>query len=219
MALGLAPVEAAQDDELGLVDRIVAVVDEDPILWSDLDRAMSLGLIPRLPGEDDADYQRRVLDQTVDTRLRFHEVDRFGQEQLPLSEVEAQYREVRGRFADEASFDAELAELGLSPEQLKGLLVRQLMVLSFVEERLGPNVFVSLHDIREYYEEVLTPEMERRGEALPEIGEVREQIRGVLRQQRLNDEIENWTAELRRRADIADYLERQPRELPPVVER
>ena len=158
-----------------------------------------------------------MLEETIDVRLRFHEVDRFGLDRLPVSEVEAQYERIRGRFPDQDAFEAELTRLGLSPEQLKGILVRQLMVLSFVEERLGPSVFVSLDDIRTYYDDVLVPEMERRGERAPQIGEVREQIRAVLREQRLNEEIERWTDELERRADITRYLDREDRELPPVV--
>jgi len=37
---------------------------------------------------------------------------------------------------------------------------------------------------------------------------VREKIREVLREQRLNEEIERWTEELRREADIEDYFDR-----------
>ena len=40
----------------------------------------------------------------------------------------------------------------------------------------------------------------------------------MLREQRLNEEIERWTGELRREADVVDYLEREPRPLPPLVE-
>jgi hypothetical protein len=70
---------------------------------------------------------------------------------------------------------------------------------------LGARVFVGLDDINAYYEDVLAVEMAARGEPLPPIQEVREEIRIVLRQQRLNDEIDRWTEELRQKADIEDY--------------
>lgn len=214
------PVGAQSDEsDLELADRIVAVVDEDPILASDIQQVIELGLMERLEGEDDNAFERRILDEIIVTRLRFHEVDRFGVRELPLSRVEAQYRQIRARYEDEASFEAALAEVGLGADELKELLARQLIVLTFVEERLGPRVFVSLDDIRRYYDDVLTPEMERRGEPVPELPAVREQIRAVLREQRLNTELEIWTEELRLHADITVNLERGPRELPPVVER
>jgi len=40
----------------------------------------------------------------------------------------------------------------------------------------------------------------------------------VLRERRLNDEIDRWTADLRGKADVVDYLDREARPLPPVVE-
>ena len=39
----------------------------------------------------------------------------------------------------------------------------------------------------------------------------------MLRERRLNDEIDRWTADLRRAADVEDYLDAQPRPLPPAM--
>lgn len=41
----------------------------------------------------------------------------------------------------------------------------------------------------------------------------------MLREQRLNEEIERWTAELRGEADVVDYFESEHDTLPPVVAR
>jgi hypothetical protein len=45
---------------------------------------------------------------------------------------------------------------------------------------------------------------------------VREQIRALLKQERLNAEIASWTEELRRQADVVDHYASQHAELPPV---
>ena len=200
------------------MDRIVAVVDDDPILRSDVEAAIGLGLVQPQEGESRADLERRALDEIIIVRLRTHEIDRFGFHDIPLAEVEAQFDDVRARFPSEAAFQEALDQLGMTETHIKELLARQLMVMRFVEERLGPRVFVSLDAIRDYYEDVLVPEMERRGEPVPELSKVREQIRSVLREERLNEEIDEWTRELVFRADISDFLETEPRDLPPVVE-
>ena len=44
---------------------------------------------------------------------------------------------------------------------------------------------------------------------------MREQIRAVLREQLLNEEIERWTEELRRDADVVDLLDPDPQPSPP----
>lgn len=208
---------AAEEPPHALVDRVVAVVDGDPVLASDLERAIGLGLIERQNGESDDALRRRTLDRLIEHRLRLHEIDRFGFEEAALGEVEVQFEHLRSRFPSEAAFRAELARLGLEEAGLRQLLARQLSVLLYVEERLGPRVFVGVDDIRKHYDEELVPELHRRGEPAPPLDEVREAIRELLRSRRLNEEIDRWTAELRSRADVADLLDRERQELPPLV--
>jgi tRNA nucleotidyltransferase (CCA-adding enzyme) len=93
-------------------------------------------------------------------------------------------------------------------------------VLTYVDERLGPRVFVGLDDINRYYRDVLTPEMQRRGQTVPPVEDMREDIREVLKQQKLTQEIEKWTQELRNRADVVVYgSQASGAPLPPVVKR
>ncbi|HVS02243.1 MAG TPA: hypothetical protein VMT16_05695 [Thermoanaerobaculia bacterium] len=202
-----------------LVDRVVAVVDDDPILLSDLERVIALGVVAPQPEESEASLRRRVLEGLIEQRLRFHEVDRYGHQQLPVAAIQEQVAAIAGRFADEEDFAARLAELGMSRGDVEQLVVRQLQVLTFVDELLGARVFVGLDEIQRYYEEVLVPRLAAAGESAPPLEQVREQIRSLLREERLNQELQRWTAELRRQADVIDHLDRPQRPLPPVAPR
>lgn len=196
---------AAQQHQL--VDRILAVVDEDPILASEVEQVIVLGLVERREDESEEALRRRVLEQLIEQRLRFHEIDRFGFTEIPIEEVERHYRLFRERFASDAEYRARLAELGLDEKTLRRLVARQVMVLTYVDERLGPRVFVGLEEIRAYYDDVLVPRLRAAGEPVPPIQDLREQIRGVLKQQRLNEEIALWTEELRQSAEIDNYVD------------
>ncbi len=207
---------AAAAGEGRLVDRIVAVVDDDPILSSEIEQAIGVGLVEGAAGEDDAALRRRVLDGLIEQRLRFHEVDGFGFTSVPVAQIEAHYGEIRARFADEAAWRARLEELGLTEAALRQLVARQLTVLTYVEERLGARVLVGLDDIRAYYQTTLADQMAAQKQPLPPIETVRESIRALLKEQRLNDEIARWTEELRRNADVVDHFESVHGELPPV---
>jgi peptidyl-prolyl cis-trans isomerase SurA len=203
-----------------LKDRVLAVVDDDPILASDLDRAVVLGQLQPNPGESQSVFRRRVLDDLIAQRLRFHEIDRFGLEQVPVDQIEKQVAEVRARFKDEATFRQKLREVGLDEAALRQLMARQLEVLAFVDERLGPQVFVSLDDVSTYYKNTLTKELLQQHLPVPPLDEVRDKIREVLRQQKLTEEIDHWTEELRRKATIAVYFDKPGGgPLPPVVKR
>lgn len=200
-----------------LKDRIVAVVDEDPILASDIDRDAGLSLVARNAGESETAYRRRILALLIDQRLRFHEIDRFGFVQVPVDQVEKNLQEIRSRFPEPAAYQRRLKELGLSENGLKQLVTRQLMVLTYVDERLGPRVFVSLDDINAYYRNVMTPALAKQRQPVPPLDDVRESIRQVIREQRLNEEIDRWTEELRDKANIANYFDQGGKPLPPVV--
>ena len=213
------PPQSAADQNLELRDRVMAVVDEDPILASELERVIALGLVQPREGEPEVALRRRILNGLIEERLRFHEIDRFGFEQVPVDLIEENVEQIRARFPDEEAFRKILRDLGLSQQALRQLVARQLMVLTHVEEQLGPRVFVSLDDIAAYHRDVLTPEMQRQGQPVPPMEEVRDQIRAVLKEQRLNEELEKWTEELRRAADIHVYFDKPAGPLPPVIKR
>jgi len=200
-----------------LVDRVVALVDEDPILLSDLRRAIGLGMVTAGQDEPQSSLERRALDALIEWRIRFHEIARFGFEQAPLDEVEAQLERLRARFPTDAEWRAELDRLALDEPQVRQILARQLAVLAYVELRLGPRVFVGVDEIQRHYDEKLVPELRAAGEPVPPIEEVRESIRALLREQKLNEEIDRWTRELRRKADVVDLLEVDERPAPPAV--
>jgi len=212
-----APPAAGTTGPPQLLDRVVAVVDEDPILLSDLDRAIGLGTIARQPDEGEEAFRRRALDRLIEWRLQLHAIARFGFEEAPLEEVDRQLAELEAKFPTAAGWQRELARLNLTEAQVREILARQLSVLSYVEQRLGPRVFVDVDDIRKYYEETLVPKLEKAGQPVPPIEKVREAIRSVLREQRLDQEIDRWTRQLREQADVVDLLDQEPEPLPPVV--
>jgi hypothetical protein len=215
LVLGISSPALSQTREP--VDRILAVVDDDPILASEISQIISLDIVDREPGEDDETYHRRVLDLLIEEKLRFHEVDRFGFAEVPIEAVEDELAKLRDGLGGEAALEKRLVEADLSIQDLRQILARQVMVLIYVEERLGARVFVGLDDIQQYYDDILVPDLMKRGEPVPPIQEVREAIRTLLREQRKNQEFESWTVELRAEADIEDFFDSRYSELPPIV--
>jgi hypothetical protein len=160
-----------------------------------------------------------VLDELIEQRLQFHEIDRFGFEQVPVDEIQRRVAAIRARFPDEAAFQKALKEVGLDLKGLRQLVTRQLLVLTYVDERLGPSVFVTPDDVSRYYRDVLGPEMQKHGQPAPPLDQVREEIRETLKQQKMTAQMESWTKGLREKADVLLYSADAPagQPLPPVV--
>jgi hypothetical protein len=201
---------AAVTPQAEVVDRIVAVVDDDPILLSDVERALAVGVVD---GSTRPEQRQRVaLDRLIDVRLRYHAVARSGVIQVDREQVDAELARVRQRLGDP---DARLRELGLDDQRLRGIVRQQLELRTYVEERLGARVFISLDQVRDHYERVLRPALQARGAPVPDLAEVREEIRALLREEAIDRELVSWTEELRRQADIIDLLDAPRRADPP----
>jgi hypothetical protein len=217
-----APAKPTSPGKTTLVDKILAVVDEDPILATDVDRVVKLGLQRPNPGESQEAFRKRILNLLIDERLRSHEVDRFGFTEVPVEAVEAEVTKIQKSFPDDRAFQKALAEVGLNLQGLRQRVTQQLLVVTYVDERLGPRVLIGSDEISKYYRTVLTPEMQKRGQPPPPQEEVRDPIREILKQQKLTVEMAKWTEELRAKADIlvrSETGEEKLVPLPPVVKR
>lgn len=128
------PAAAWPDTTLPL-DRIVAVVGDVPITQYDVqERLIAMQQSPRFrPPATEAEYRKlelEVANQIVDEELL---VQKAYQLKIEVSDkdlasaVDRQMRDVRGRFASDAEFRAELVRAGLgSPEEYRRFLIDQL---------------------------------------------------------------------------------------------
>lgn len=233
----VSPVLAQASTGAGLVllDRIVAVVDDDPIFFSDLLRARALGdqreMEPRSNeegGHETRPYEgkegsttddlRPWLSELVQERLRAHDIDRYGVPPASPAAIDAQLAKLEESRGGAAALDAELATLGARREDLRRRIGLQLRILTYIDERLAPRVFVDDTEVFTYFENELRSRLLAAGQETPPLDQVQNEIRLVLREQKLNREADEWTESLSRRARLIDLLERPAtNELPPVV--
>jgi len=188
-----------------VVDRIAAIIDREVITVSELEQTIALRIIPSAPKEDEDTYRRRVLDTMIAQTLHFREVERFGAEDVSADSVESRVREASGRFSSEAEFESTVARLELTPEAVRTLIKRQLQVESYIEERFSPLIFVSIEEIELYYRNTWQPQRVARKLANIPLAEAREEIRSLLKAERLQREINGWTEQLRSRANVDFY--------------
>ena len=208
-AFGLAALLFSPSTARGeIIDRVAAVVDRQVITLSEVNQIIELRLIARRDGESEPDYRRRVVDALVAHLLRYRDVERFGAPDVSADAIEARLREIVARFPSEENFAETLLRVEMSLDEVRNVIKRQLQVAAYVDERFAPMIFVSLAEIEEYYRNVWAPQRRSRGLPVPPLGEVREEIRTLIRAGQLDDEIDNWTVQLRSRANVDIYVYR-----------
>jgi hypothetical protein len=187
------------------VDRVAAVIDRQVITVSEVSQMVETRFFPRAARLSDDDFRRAVLENLIAQALRYRDVERFGAQDISKDSIEARLKEIQGRFASEAEFLAALGRAELTPDELRALIKRQLQVEGYIQERFAPLVFIPNEEIDAYYNGPWSQQRRERGQPIPPLNEVREEIRTLLRADRLQKEIEQWTSQLRLRANVDVY--------------
>jgi hypothetical protein len=191
-----------------VLDRIAAVVGDDLILESELRKLAGVGYLPREAGESDAAYRDRVLSVRVVEVLRDRQLRKTGGIEPKREEVEARVAALEARVAKERgeTLDAILARAGATRDDLSLFVKRGMALESFVRERLSPGIKTTEAELRAYYDGPFREEARAKGLAsLPPYEDVSEQIRELVRERKLNAEIERWTEQLRAETRVLIY--------------
>jgi hypothetical protein len=186
------------------IDRIAAVVDRQVLTVSEVGQMVELRFFPRKSQSDD-DYRHDILESLIAQALRFRDVERFGAADIPKDSIEARLREIAARFASPAEFDAAVQRAELTPDEVRALVKRQLQVETYIQDRFAPLIFISNDEIAAYYNGPWGAQRRSRGLPVPPLNDVREEIRALLRSDRLQSEVERWTTQLRARANVDVY--------------
>jgi len=186
------------------VDRIAAVVDRQVLTVSEITQMVDIRFFPRVSkGEDD--HRHDVLDALIAQMLRYHDVERFGAQDIPADRIEARVSEIGQRFPSQEEFQAALAHAELALDEVRALAKRQLQVEAYIQERFAPLVFISAEDLDVYYNGPWTTQRRGQGLSIPPLDQVRDEVRAAARATRLAEEIGKWTANLRARANVDVY--------------
>ena len=174
------------------VEEVLAVVDNTPILYSDIELGSLLHLVEHQTGESDEDYRSRLLDARIRLELQFRDLETSGQ----LYRIDLEPGAVRESLVNRAggmgTLGPKLESSGLELSDLDELALRLAAVDAFVTQRLRPRVSVSLEEIEAAYRRLLVDEFEDTDNPAPPLNSVSDQIHRLLVERKLNDEIERW---------------------------
>ena len=161
VALGGAAAPASADREI--VDRVVALVDDESILLSDVLREMNLVRMQRDLGEmSEAEQEqlfRQVLDGMVDdqllvaqAKLKGYEV---GEQELNDS-VNREIKTIKERLGGEEAYQRELQRQGFSEAEVRDMhrdqRRKQILASRVIQSELRPRVSITSDQVRQFYD-------------------------------------------------------------------
>jgi peptidyl-prolyl cis-trans isomerase SurA len=163
-ALGAGPFARCARAQAELVDRVLAVVEDDAVFQSDVDQGVKQLLMERgsaAAASDRSSLEKDVLDELIKTKLVIAKANRLGIS-VPFSDVEKAVDQAiddnKKALGGEQAFNRQLKAEGLTLESLKTIYREQIHNRMLVERVLAreidrSSVVVSDDDLRKAFEE------------------------------------------------------------------
>jgi parvulin-like peptidyl-prolyl isomerase len=189
---------SARPQSARVVDRIVAHIEEDIILQS---QVRELGAFQQLI-EGHAESDGKLLDELIEQWVVETEAAAAHFPQPAQSELDRELARIAGQFASPEKYAARLNELGISVAQVRQMLGRQIYDERYVDYKFRPSVQLEPADIDKYYKQELLPELAKKNQPAPSSASVEEQIRELLIQRGISDLTVKWLDDTKSRLKI-----------------
>ncbi len=210
-ALAQAATTVGPQQQGEVVDRVVAVVNQAPILDSDLDEERRFANFRTTVEPNETFSRKRALERLIDRALILQQAKLQALQPISDAEVDAQIALLRKQIpACKAEFHCEtdagwkryLDTQGFSPEELKQRWRERMEVLQFIDLRFRGGIRIPQEDVKAYYDKILLPEYKRLKVAPPEVKAVAKQIREVLLQEQVSSLMDDWLKSLRAQGSV-----------------
>ncbi|HKF51884.1 MAG TPA: hypothetical protein VKB26_06200 [Candidatus Acidoferrales bacterium] len=159
-----------------------------------------------------ADYQKLVEGKAQDrTKVVGELVDQWVVETDALAskfphptaaDVSLEFQALLKQFPSREQFQARLVQIGLTQDQVRQVIERQLYYIRFLNYKFLAATQVTSAQIQSYYQQDLVPQFQKRGVSVPPMSQVETQIRQLLTQEEINEKAAQWLEEAKARLRI-----------------
>jgi peptidyl-prolyl cis-trans isomerase SurA len=194
-----------------VLDRVVAVVNNQTILSSDLDNEIRLSILDPSQGSSEPLSRQHALDQLISRALIEQQMRQEDiQAALPSqAEVDARLTEIRRELPacarascnTDNGWQAFLSSHQLTQPRVDRYLRNRIEVLRFIEQRFRQGIRISPQEVDDYYRKTLLPQYAP-GTQPPPLDRVAARIEEILLQQQVSALFDDWLKSLRRQGEI-----------------
>ena len=185
-----------------VVDRIVAKVESDIILMSDVQQLARYQTFLDGKPQSDADILNRLIDQWI-VRSEAN-VARFPQPSE--DDVNRSIERLKRSFSSPEEYETRKTQSGMTDEEIRRFVTAQLYLSNYLDSRFRPVIQVDEKSIEDFYKDRVVPRAESRGQTPPSLDSARDFIQEALVQRAVNEQADKWLKESRTRVRIEIML-------------
>lgn len=186
----------------GVIDRIVARIENDIILLSDIRELGRYQAFVDGKSEKDADILNRLIDQWI---VR-NEARAALFPQPSDDDVNRSLQRLKRSFSTPDEFEERKKQSGLTEEDVLRMLKSQLYLSNYLDTRFRPSIQIDEQAIEDFYKSRVVPRAESRGQAPPTREAAHDFIQEALVQRAINVQADKWLKESRTRVRVDNLL-------------
>jgi peptidyl-prolyl cis-trans isomerase SurA len=204
-----AVAEKPQVEQGTELDRVIAVVNGDVILDSDVDEERRFEEIQ--PYRTMATFTReRAIERLIDRALILQQAALEPEDAVPDKDLDAQLLTLRKDIPackqyhceTDAGWKKYVEDHGFTVEEFRDRWRKRMELLKFIEVRFRNGITVSEEQIKDYYEKTMLPEYAKRNVTPPKLETISNRIEEVLLQQEVGALLEVWLKSLRAQGSV-----------------
>jgi hypothetical protein len=186
-----------------VVDRIVARVENDIILLSDVRELKEYQEMLDGKSESESTIVDRLIDQWI---VRSEaQLSRFPE---PKDEdIDRELARIVRTFGSPAEYETRKKQSGLSDAEVRKIVAAQLYLSNYLDSRFRPSVQIDEKAIEDFYQNAVVPRAKARGQEPPTLDASRDIIQDALVQSDITEQADRWLKETRDRLHVQKYLE------------
>ena len=189
-----------------VVDRIAATVNDTAIPESEVRRAVVVSGLEPGAGETPEAFRTRILEALIEEHLEYEDAARFGPAPPDAPEIQKAMTSLRDRLKAEGKDpDAEFARAGMSVDEVRASIDRQLVIARYLRERFAPIAYADEEQARAEYEKRYVPEQKAAGAPVQPFDTVAEEMRRRSSVRTFDEEVARWLKDLRQKARVSIY--------------
>jgi parvulin-like peptidyl-prolyl isomerase len=202
--------QAGTQNGAGVVlDRVVAVVNGDVILESDVDEERRFEEIQ--PYRSTTSFTRdKTIERLIDRALILQQSALEPEDAVPDKDLDDQLMTLRRdspackqfHCETDAGWKKYVEDHGFTVEEFRERWRKRMELLKFIEVRFRNGITISDGEIKSYYERTMLPEYAKRNVTPPKLETISNRIEEVLLQQQVGALLEDWLKSLRAQGSV-----------------
>lgn len=191
------------------LDRVVAIVNGDLILESDLDAEQRFTALQPF-NEPHPVTRDELIERLIDRALIQQQMALQPERPITDEEVDAQLATLRKSIPKCAAYHCDtdagwakfVADQGFTVDEVRERWRQRMAVLRFIEDRFRMGIRVEQADIDDYYKKTMLPVYQKENITPPAEATLADRIQEIVLQQRVNKLLDDWLTALRAQGTV-----------------